>query len=75
VAWFAAKNIRIKINRIIILPVVLYGRETWSLMWWEESNLRVCENMVQRRKFGPKRDKVIVEWRRLHNELMKCTPH
>jgi hypothetical protein len=63
------KNINIEINRTIILPVVLYGCETWSLMWWEESSLRVFENMVQRRIFGPKRDELTGEWRRLHNEL------
>jgi hypothetical protein len=39
------------------------------LIWWEESNWRVFENRVQRRIFGPKRDEVIGEWRRLHNEL------
>jgi hypothetical protein len=67
VTLFTINSINIKINRTIILPVSLYGRDTWSLMWLEESNLRVFENRVQRRKFGPKRDKVILEWRRLHN--------
>jgi hypothetical protein len=62
------KNINIKINGTIILPVVLYGCETWSLMWWEESSLRVFGNRVQR-IFGPKRDELAAEWRRLHNEL------
>jgi hypothetical protein len=51
--------------RTIILPVVLYGCETWSLTLREESKLRVFENMVLRRIFGPRRDE---EWRRLHNE-------
>ena len=52
----------------IILPVVLYGCETWSLLLREERKLRVFENMVLRRIFGPRRDEVMGEWRRLHNE-------
>jgi hypothetical protein len=63
-----AKNIKIKIYRIIILPIVLYGRETWSLTLREECRLRVYENSVLRRIFGPKRDKVTGEWRRLCKE-------
>ena len=51
----------------IILPVVLYGYETWSLTLREERKLRVCENMVLRRIFGPKRDEVTGQWRKLHN--------
>jgi hypothetical protein len=68
---FALKNINIniKINRTIILPVVLYGCETWSTTWWEESSMRVFENTVQRRILEPKREEVIGEWRRLHKEL------
>jgi hypothetical protein len=52
----------------IILPVVLYGCETWSLTLREEQRLRVFENRVLRRMFGPKRDEVMGEWRKLHNE-------
>jgi len=52
----------------IILPVVLYGCETWSLTLREELTLRVFENRVLRRIFGPKRGKVRGEWRKLHNE-------
>ena len=63
-----SKNLKIKIYRTIILPVVLYGRETSSLTLWEEGKLRVFENMVLRRIFGPRRDEVKGEWRRLHNE-------
>jgi len=63
-----SKNLKIKIYRNIILPVVLYGCETWSLTLREERKLRVFENMVLRRIFGPRRDEVTVEWRRLHNE-------
>ena len=62
-----SKNLKIKIYRIIILPVVLYGCETWSLTLREERKLRMSENMVLRRIFGPRRDKVTGEWRRLHN--------
>jgi hypothetical protein len=50
------------------LPVVLYGCETWSLTLREEHRLRVLENRVLRRIFGPKRDKVTGKWRRLHND-------
>jgi len=60
--------IYIKIYRAIILPVVSYGCETWSLTLREERKLRVFENMVFRRIFGPRREKVRGEWRRLHNE-------
>ena len=63
-----SKNLKIKIYRTIILPVVLYGCETWSLTLREERKLRVFENRVLRRIFGPRRDEVTGEWRRLHNE-------
>jgi len=63
-----SKKLKIKINRTIILPVVLYGCETWSLTLREESRLRVFENRVYRRIFGPKMDEVTREWRKLHNE-------
>ena len=54
--------------RTIILPVVLYGCETWSLTLREERRLRVFQNRVLRRVFGRKRDEVTAEWRKLHNE-------
>ena len=57
-----SKNLNIKIYRSIILPVVLYGCETWSLTLREERRLRVFEHMVLRRVFGPKRDEVTGEW-------------
>ena len=63
-----SKNLKIKIYRTIMLPVVLYGCETWSLTLREEKKLRVFENMVLRRIFGPRRNEVTGEWRRLHNE-------
>ena len=63
-----SKDIKIMIYRVIILPVVLYGCETWSLTLREERRLRVFENKVLRRIFGPRRDEVTGDWRRLHNE-------
>ena len=56
-----SKNFKFKIYRTIILPVVLYGCETWSLTLREERKLRVFKNMVLRRIFGPRRDKVTGE--------------
>jgi hypothetical protein len=61
-------NLEVKIYKTIILPVVLYGRETWSLTLREEHRLRVFENRVLRGIFGPKRDEVTGEWRKLHSE-------
>ena len=63
-----SKKLKIKIYRTIILPVVLYGCETWSRTLREERRLRVFENRVLRRVFGPKRDEVTGEWRKVHNE-------
>ena len=63
-----SKNLKIKIYRTIILSVVLYGYETWSLTLREEHRLRVFENRVLRRIFGPKRDEATGEWRKFHNE-------
>ena len=72
-----SKNLKIKIYRIIILPVVLYGCEAWSLQLREERKLRVFENMVLRRIFGPRSDEVTGEWRSLHDEELNdlYTPH
>ena len=63
-------TLKIKIYRTIILPVVLYGCEAWSLTLQVERKLRVFENMVLRRTFGPRRGEVTGEWRRLHNEVL-----
>jgi hypothetical protein len=63
-----SRNVKVKICKIMILPFVLYGRETWSLKLREEHRLRVFENRVLRRISGPKRDEVTGEWRKLHNE-------
>jgi hypothetical protein len=65
-----SKNLEIKIYRTIILPVVLYGCKTWSLTLREEHRLRVFDNRVLRRVFGPKRDEETGEWRKLHNKEM-----
>jgi hypothetical protein len=62
------RSVNIKIYKTIILPVVLYGCETWSLTFREKCRLRVFENKVLRRIFRPKRDEVTGEWRRLHNK-------
>jgi len=63
-----SKNLKIKIYRTIILPVGFYGLETWSLSLREECKLRVFEERVLRRIFGSRRDEVIGEQRKLHNE-------
>jgi len=63
-----SKNLQIQIYRNIILAVVWSGFGTWSKTLREERRLRVFENMVLRRIFGPRRDEVMGEWRRLHNE-------
>jgi len=63
-----SKNLKIKIYRTIILPVVLCGCETWSLTLREERRLRVFGSRVLRRIFGPKKDEVTGEWRKLNDE-------
>jgi hypothetical protein len=62
-----SRNVKVKIYKTIILPVDLYGCETWSLTLREEHRLRVFENRVLRRIFGPKRDEIKGEWRKLHS--------
>jgi hypothetical protein len=59
--FFFINRLRIKIQGNVILPVVLYGCETWSLILREERTLKVFENRVLRRMFGPKRDEVTGE--------------
>jgi hypothetical protein len=63
-------NVKVKIYRTIIVPVVLYGCETWSVTLREEHRLRVVGNRVLRGVFGPKRGKVMGEWRKLHNRKL-----
>jgi hypothetical protein len=65
-----SKNLKIKIYKKIILPVVLYECEIWSLTLREEHRLRGCENRVLRRMFGPKRGEVKGEWRKPHHEQL-----
>jgi hypothetical protein len=67
---FLSNNIQFKKYRTIILSVVLYGCETWSLTLREERRLRVCESRALRRILWPKWDNVTVEWRKLHNEKL-----
>jgi hypothetical protein len=60
------------------LPVVLYGNETWFLTLRDECRLRVFENRVLRKIFGPKRDEVTGVWKRLHSEELNdlyCSPN
>jgi hypothetical protein len=63
-----SENAKINIHKAIIFPVLLYGRETWSLILMEEHRLRVFESWVLRRKFGPKKVEVAGGSRKLHNE-------
>jgi hypothetical protein len=60
-------DVKVKTYKTIILPVVLYGCETWFVTLREEHRLRVFENRVLRGMFGPKRDEVMEEWRKMHN--------
>jgi hypothetical protein len=64
----AVENVKVRIYKTIILPVVLYGCETWSLTVSEEHKLSVFENRVLTKIFWPKRDGVTGGWRKLHNE-------
>ena len=63
-----SKNLKINIYRTIMLLIVLYGCEAWSMTMREEYRLRVFENRVLRRIYGSSRDEVTGEWRKLHNE-------
>jgi hypothetical protein len=73
-----SKNLKIKIYRTIILSIVLYGCETWSLTLREKRRLRVFENRVFRRIFGPMKNEGTGDWRKLHNEELNdlyCSPN
>ena len=74
-----SKNLKIKIHRTIILPIVLYGCETWSSILRDERRLRVFESRVLRRVFGPKRDEVTGGEKSgescIVRSFMICTPH
>jgi hypothetical protein len=65
------KNVKIRICKTIISPVVLYGCDIWSLILREEHRLRVFGNRAPRRIFGPKNDEVTGGWRKLHNEKLR----
>jgi hypothetical protein len=66
-----SENVNTRIYKTLLLPAVLYECETWSLILREEQRLRVFENKVLRRIFGPNRDDVTGEWRKLHNEELR----
>jgi uncharacterized protein (UPF0548 family) len=70
-----SKNLKIKVHRNIILLVVLCGCKTWSLLLREEHRLRVCENRVLRRIFGPKRDEVTGKWRNEELNVLYSLPN
>ncbi|KAJ4427519.1 hypothetical protein ANN_25167 [Periplaneta americana] len=80
VSWrldLLSKNLKVRIYKTVILPVLLYGCETWTLTLREEHRLRVFENKVLRKIFGAKRDEVTGEWRKLHNtelHALCCSP-
>jgi hypothetical protein len=61
------RNVKVKMYKTLILPFVLYWCGTWSLTLREEDRLRVFENRVLRRVFGPQRDELMAEWRMLHS--------
>jgi hypothetical protein len=63
-----SRKLKLKLYRTVILPVILYGCESWSTTLADEHKLRVFENKVLRKIYGPKRDEITGEWRRLHNE-------
>ncbi|KAJ4432636.1 hypothetical protein ANN_21259 [Periplaneta americana] len=71
------KNLKLRIYKIVRLPVVLYGCETWTLTLKDEQRLRFFENKVLRKILGAKRDEVTGEWRKLHNaelHALYCSP-
>ena len=73
-----SKNLKVKIYRVIILPVVLYGCETWSVTLREERRLRVFEDIVLRRIFCLRSEEVRGERRKLRNEEQNnlyCSPN
>jgi hypothetical protein len=67
----AEENVKIRIYKTIILPVVPYGCETWSLTLREEHRLGMFDNRVLSKIFGPRRDEVMEDWRKVHNEELR----
>jgi hypothetical protein len=71
-----SKNTKIRVYRTVVLPVVLYGCETWSVTLRKEQRLRVFENRVLRRIFGPRRDEAKDSGEDyITRNLMTCTHH
>jgi hypothetical protein len=68
---FLSKNIKIRIYIILNSPVVLYGCQTWSLIFKEEDGLRMFENWVLGKLFEPKKDEVTGDWKNFHNEKLR----
>jgi hypothetical protein len=69
-----SRNVNVKVYKTIILPLVFYGYETWSITLREEHGLKEFENRVLKRIFGPKRDGIMGDWRKLHNgSFVICT--
>jgi hypothetical protein len=66
-----SKNLQVKIYKTKILPVVLYGCETWFLTLWEEDRMRVFENRALKSIFVSEREEVAGGWRTLHNEELR----
>ncbi|KAJ4426192.1 hypothetical protein ANN_27001 [Periplaneta americana] len=69
--FLLSKNLKVRTYKTVILPVVLYGCETWTFTLGEEQRLRVFENKVLRKIFGAKRDEVTGEWKKLHNAELR----
>jgi len=65
-----AKNLKIKKYITLILSVVFYGCEIWSLALREKRRLRFFDNRLLRKILGPNKDKVTGEWRKVHNEVL-----
>ena len=69
--FLLSKKLKVNTYKTIILPVVLYGCETWSLTLREEHRVRVFENKILRKIFGGKRDEITGEWRKLRNDEIR----
>ena len=67
-----SNKLKVNTDKTIILPVVLYGCETWSLILKEEQRLKLFENIVLRNIFGARRDEITGEWRKLHNAELRA---
>jgi len=65
-----SRKLKLKIYKTVILSIILYGCESWSTTLADEHTLRVFENKVLRKIYGPKREEMTGEWRRLHNEVL-----